>query len=746
MTIRSSSRTFHGTSLHLSSHARLLVMALLLSVAPAQTTGSWQRQSPLPTASELRAVDGAPGGAIWAVGQNGVVADSTNSGASWNVRYLQSGIELWDVSFADSQNGWIAGDQNFRTTNGGATWQSIGSTFFVDISFGDASHGLASDGVNLVYRSNNGGLFWSTSTPPGVTRLQDVVLVDATNGWAVGKAGSNGAIYRTTDGGASWLRQGPTNTGEFHVVAAVDAQNVWAATGPQIWRSSNGGASWQMTAPPRAALSLDFRSATMGLAVASGGMLLRTVDGGATWQLVAGATASDPLRDAAWTGATSACAVGLFGFITTTQDAGQTWQQSSQGFGDIVTDIDAVDDLHAFACTSQLRQILATADGGTTWTSRPLPFSVFQESPESLDFVDRRNGWLVSTSPSQIGHTTDGGATWTQQHATSSQLFEVLAFDAQTVVVGGAWDSAANATPAARTLRTTNGGQSWVDITPQFFGLNNTLWYGSFKLTENLGWLAGQIVVSTSNGGASWAQVLGRDPNSRVYHDVCFADESHGWVVGEAGLIRATVDGGANWTSQNAGVGTVTLTGVSAINHRTAWVSTADGRTLRTLNGGASWQLDSTSESTGGFYAIAMRSEDRGWVVGHPLSGLSNPGGNIYQRRPGTPLDLTMSNFRGGHTTDITVHGVSLGELAFCLFSPNPNPTGSCSVAAGMCIDLIQPFFLLGVAVAGANGSASLPLAVPTGLRPAEVRIQSAIVRTGVVLTSNAVTRPLVTQ
>ena len=65
------------------------------------------------------------GGNAWAVSPVGVLVRSPDrGGATW--RLVKTGAPAWlrCVSFADDNNGWVAGDRNtvIRTTDGGKTW------------------------------------------------------------------------------------------------------------------------------------------------------------------------------------------------------------------------------------------------------------------------------------------------------------------------------------------------------------------------------------------------------------------------------------------------------------------------------------------------------------------------------------------------------------------------------------------------------------------------------------------------
>ncbi len=71
--------------------------------------------------------------------------------------------------------------------------------------------------------------------------------------------------------------------------------------------------------------------------------------------------------------------------------------------------------------------------------------------------------------------------------------------------------------------------------------------------------------------------------------DVTMVDVTHGWAVGDGGLILHSVDG-SSWTAQASGV-TCDLTAVCAVDDQTAW-AVGDGEAiLSTTDGGAHWLL-----------------------------------------------------------------------------------------------------------------------------------------------------------
>jgi hypothetical protein len=103
---------------------------------------------------------------------------------------------------------------------------------------------------------------------------------------------------------------------------------------------------------------------------------------------------------------------------------------------------------------------------------------------------------------------------------------------------------------------------------------------------------------------------------------VWFVDRLHGWVVGDAGAIYATVDGGATWWSQSSGVSGALLdvcfapasASASVVGPSVGWIAGEDGIILETTQAGRLWVLQS-SGTTVTLRAVASAAGSV-WAVG----------------------------------------------------------------------------------------------------------------------------------
>jgi photosystem II stability/assembly factor-like uncharacterized protein len=288
-------------------------------------------------------------------------------------------------------------------------------------------------------------------------------------------------------------------------------------------------------------------------------VVIGSADGGATWQLRHRRPDGDIMTCDLWAvafgdadhGWAARRGVGSpAATVLATLNAGKTWRWQYPGAKNArLLAVAAVGARHAWAVGDQPLPglgaqgrglIVATSDGGATWTRQRLPAGL-------VPFSDARHGWLVAESPSLVDYhvlaTSDGGRHWRVSYSAPSGI------NLRNVAAVGP----------------------------------NCCWAVGYREQSQAG-----FVARTSDGGRHWRV------RSSVSHGmldaVSFLDAEHGWAVGPGGTVVVTGDGGATWSAQNAG-GDYGLVQVSFSDPRHGWALIGHLALLATVDGGKSWSV-----------------------------------------------------------------------------------------------------------------------------------------------------------
>jgi hypothetical protein len=153
----------------------------------------------------------------WVVGPDVVLA-TTTGGTTWQLQY-DPGEPLLGSDFLNAQDGWVVGSSTlYRTTDGGGKWQSLGepslplwSAHFVSpldgwgiVGSNAVAWNPVEDGIEAppaggeVAVTTDGGQSWHELDAPA--NAESVCFSDASQGWL----GVPGAVYRSEDGGLTW--------------------------------------------------------------------------------------------------------------------------------------------------------------------------------------------------------------------------------------------------------------------------------------------------------------------------------------------------------------------------------------------------------------------------------------------------------------------------------------------------------------------------------------------------------------
>ncbi|MGA9117228.1 MAG: hypothetical protein WB626_10675 [Bacteroidota bacterium] len=277
---------------------------------------------------------------------------STDGGATWNIIsmwYGTGGIpevhaDQHDLCFVPGTSTLYAGNDGgvYRTVNGGSTWTWLGSglrcTQFYRLGVSQTSAGV------LIAGSQDNG-----TKALGAGIWDDVIggdgmecIVDYTNASIMYGSLYYGDLYRSTNGGTSfsYISGGISESGSWVTPYALHPSNpsILYAGYTNVWKSTNRGGSWTSVS--------SFSSGTLdGIAIApsdpsviylsNGSALFRTTDGGASgWSSLASPTGNFITSIAVHPGSPFTLWVTASGYssgakVYASTDGGSTWSNIS---------------------------------------------------------------------------------------------------------------------------------------------------------------------------------------------------------------------------------------------------------------------------------------------------------------------------------------------------------------------------------------------------------------------------------
>lgn len=474
--------------------------------------------------------------------------------------------------------------------------------------------------------SHDGGASWTFAHLGTDADATGVAFQDDSRVWATGELPSgwtaSGVLLRSDDGGRTWTVAVSDHPVPLSSIAFADADHgVAGQPADGVLETTDGGTSWVAVAHPGLGLAaVEFVDPLLGLAAGTGFdfTLSRTTDGGASWASVY------TCPDGTITGLS--IPDGLTGYLASpvsvarTTDAGATWSPRAAIAATWIEDLAFADPLNGWiggvrhAGNDRRGTILATSDGGATWTDR------------GLDEPDRVAALAVAPGPVVLGaggggtvlRSTDGGATFHDVAGTPANHLRDLLLDSAT----DGWAVG----PTGAIHRTTDGGRSWtvagghgtgtLESVVRATGL--TLYAcGSYAFVasddDGASWqmrhtyldchvlwfetalvgLAGTRygVFWTDDGGASWTIADDGGTGTGGVFDLEMLDASHGFAAAGIGTILETVDGGRSWQvvhSEPPGFNSYLL-GLDFASPSVGWAVGMDGVVLKTADGGASW-------------------------------------------------------------------------------------------------------------------------------------------------------------
>ncbi|CAN5127753.1 hypothetical protein BH20ACI2_BH20ACI2_23530 [soil metagenome] len=255
----------------------------------------------------------------------------------------------------------------------------------------------------------------------------------------------------------------------------------------------------------------------------------------------------------------------------------------------------------------------------------------------AVHFTTSDKGWIAGDG-GYLASTTDGGRTWLKYPLNATEDINEIYFrnDDNGYLIAG-----------RKLFITRDGGKSWEETriyragefgtgTPEFLSIRFS--------DKKRGYVVGSVLrrsgdeevvvdsllMRTEDGGETWTRIS--VPTKFELFHLDFSGSSHGWIVGDQGVILASTDEGRTWQMQNSGV-TRALFDIRFRGKNNGYAVGGGGTVLRTENGGATWQAVDTAYSET-FKRVDFVDDKNGWIIGYSGSILqTNDRGKTWFRQ-----------------------------------------------------------------------------------------------------------------
>lgn len=369
----------------------------------------------------------------------------------------------------------------------------------------------------------------------------------------------------------------------------------YLACGPTACRVSCTPWTQQSPVPAYEDLwSLDFVG-TRVWAAGNAGVVARSDDGGVIWRNVGVVPGAVALAGIDFVSANVGWAVGAGGAVFRSDDGGVNWTAQTSGVTAALRGLSFADATHGWA-VGDAGTLLATLDGGTVWTPQT---SGLTTALLGVHFVSATTGWAVGAG-GRILKTANGGAAWLPQTSGSTYDIRSVRFlDADTGWAVGYYYA----------YRTTNGGASWAPF------IRSAVQYNAVYATSaNAAVIVGAAgrVETTTDGGLVWStRTSGVTVN---LHALVFLGALDALAVGQNGTVLSSANGGSTWIGRRGGT-VDNLRDVHFLDATDGWAVGLAGRIVATSDGGTTW-TPQTSGVTSNLWGVHFADATHGWAVG----------------------------------------------------------------------------------------------------------------------------------
>ncbi|MDI9339862.1 MAG: T9SS type A sorting domain-containing protein [Sediminibacterium sp.] len=297
--------------------------------------------------------------------------------------------------------------------------------------------------------------------------------------------------------------------------------------------------------------------------------------------------------------------------------------------------------------------VLKSTDGGTTWVSTGLAWTVNQGRLIRRLLINPSNPQIILAATNiGIYRTTNGGTNWTQVFTSSTYDLEFKPGDPNTVYAGGTTfrksiDGGVTWTTISTGIPTTGVNRMAIAVTPNdanyvYVLASSSADDGFQGLYRSINSGTGFTTMATSPNLLGWSNT-GGDTGGQGWYDLCVAasplnkDEV---VVGGVNVWRST-NGGTNWSIYGHWTGSGAPF-THADHHDLEYDASGnlfdcnDGTVYRRTPSATSWQEISGLMNISQIYKIGTSALTANyWFTGHQDNGTSWWNGTTYAARMG---------------------------------------------------------------------------------------------------------------
>jgi len=165
----------------------------------------------------------------WIIGNHGLLYNTKNSGLTWNLKDLNTDVELTDIYFTDKETGYLVGERGLlvKTEDGGNTFNRyddfLFNGYFNDIDFYNKDLGIIAGDGGALYITRDGGESWIDIKFLTEEHIRSVIFVDENELWMStiygrtfeGEVSDYSMFWKSTDQGFSWAEMINRNDAQF---------------------------------------------------------------------------------------------------------------------------------------------------------------------------------------------------------------------------------------------------------------------------------------------------------------------------------------------------------------------------------------------------------------------------------------------------------------------------------------------------------------------------------------------------